>query len=57
MKPSLLIVLLFCFPLLIIVLVIRTLESPSELLTPVGRPPCASELMTGSAPVMTLDDS
>jgi hypothetical protein len=36
MKSSLLIVLFFCFSLLITVLVIRTLESPSELLTPAG---------------------
>jgi hypothetical protein len=32
----LLIVLFFCFLLLVVVLVIRTLESPSELLTPAG---------------------
>jgi hypothetical protein len=36
MKSSLLIVLFFRFSLLIAVLVIRTLESPSELLTPTG---------------------
>jgi hypothetical protein len=36
MKSSLLIFLLFRFSLLVVVLVIRTLESPSELLTPAG---------------------
>jgi hypothetical protein len=36
MKSSLLIVLFFRFSLFVIVLVIRTLESPSELLTPAG---------------------
>jgi hypothetical protein len=57
MKSSLLIVLLFRFSLLVVVLVIRTLESPSELFNAGRRPPCASELMTGSAPATTLDDS
>jgi hypothetical protein len=36
MKSSLLILLLFRFSLLVVVLVICTLESPSDLLTPVG---------------------
>jgi hypothetical protein len=39
MKSTLLIVLFFRFSLFVVLLVIRTLKSPSELLTPAGNLP------------------
>jgi hypothetical protein len=32
-------------------------REPWRVIHACGRPPCASELMTGSVPVMTMDDS